>query len=341
MKINRKVWAAVGVLGVVSLLLEMRSAASWRPSVVYRLATLPKPVRFLPGEIRFSRDGRWLLLQNGMVNEGVILDVEKGSIDANRARFLAFNRDHGLRDFPRFWFDERTWQLQFSRVAGRSVELKGVRTPTLFFRTPESSGGYGPAWSQPWGEVYCALDGVLWIWDWASGRLKKQVRYSKWMGGRTGFSPDGKWFVAEEYGKRNRVLCRYEVQDVRNRRVVSRSAAVGAFGFSPDSRLLWFTDAMTRHGTNFFVQQAGNGAPAWSGEASGPVKWWPDRVGIVGAGSFEWRRPASGQLLRRLPGPFDNYGPGASHIQDWAPSPDGKWIYSCDQTAVIRRWRAR
>lgn len=119
-----------------------------------------------------------------------------------------------------------------------------------------------------------------------------------------------------------------------------QSNEIRGFGFSPDARFIWFTGNLGSS-PNLIAIRSANRQIAFGADSTGPVKWLPDnRIGIVTESGFEFR-DENGALLQRLPGPFDSTNTPKEVVTDWALSPDGNWIYSAEQSGIIRRWRAR
>lgn len=311
---------------------------------------------FPPTQMRFSKDGRWLLVNgNGVASA---FDLSNPGLNSSAGDLRNFDKNYGLETFPRTWFDNKR-RFLFAPSPGRVVALSmAIRNEADLMEFEE--GHVRTAWSKQKNEVYGELSGEIWVWDWTSGKLKRRMLYSKSRHDNAVFSPDGKWLlVAEQVETNCWELRRYHVSNgqladkgqLTNGTslilVMSNSMTLFRFGFSPDGRYIWFNQPSGEMPDSFnwvpntetqLEQSAIKGS-----NCSGPSKWVPDgRIGIAKSNSFEWH-DAAGQLLGRLPGPFQAriFGRNASRLEDWVLSPDGNWIYSAERGGAIRRWRAR
>ena len=287
------------------------------------------------------------------------MDVETRRVEPLKSQLKpisAFDRQNGLISFPRVWINEAGIRLNFSAARNRKVFLSGTKFEqeggSFYFRY--NMGIFPVAWSKARREVYSELDGEIWIWNWNDGHLKKRIRYMKRGPVNTPviFSSDGKWLLTAPQKPRGAAyeLNRYDVQTGKKVSFIAHLGDVNAFGFSPDSHFgfspdgqkIWYLSNGTLHVVGTLDPQK-----SWSCPCSGRAKWLPNgHIGIVQTNGFQWRL-ASGRLIRRLPGPFTNPVPTnnpqnyAQDVRDWALSPDGKWIYSAEQSGTIRKWRAR
>ncbi len=324
---------------MVGMGLWMRELASWRPVVVGKVA-------FPPAQLIFSRDGRFLLAQSApdFGVRGTIFDFQDGSLNSDPYAVHAFDKNHGLETFPRIWFDNDKKRFLFSPAPGKIVALAmGIRNESELMSFEE--GLVKTGWSQKQREVYGEAGGNLYIWDWNTGKLKRRVRYSQKSISQAVFSPDGSLLLALELkAKASSILRLYNAATGRliATPIETQLNLVRDFGFSPDGQFIWNT-RVAGGSPNFEATRLIGREIVFSTDSTGPVKWLPDgRIGIVKENGFEWR-DSKGNLLTRLPGPFQSQTLKGllTYVKDWVLSPDGKWIYSCEQSGTIRRWRAR
>ena len=343
MRKKRKWSVGIGVLAMVGLAFWMRIHVSWLPK---KVAT----VNFVPTRIFFSRDGKRLIVADDQFVpiSPQIFNWKNGAIDRSAEAQRKFEGDYdGLKIYPGVWANSDG--LVFSSAAGQNTHLGDTASAYYIFgrRTREKPWPFG--WSQSRREIYGAGSGEIWIWDWESGELKRRMRYQKYGRGKSAFSPDGKWLLAsEEWQGGNSFLRRYDVQSGKMVGTIHQSSAVYgigySFGYSPDGRLFWFVHndvGIVRKEVSFNVCRASDWKYLWSAPCFAPTKWLPDdRIGIVQKDGFTWR-DITGHELQHLLGPFQPVEYPGIEVKDWALSPDGNWIYSCERSGIIRRWRAR
>ncbi len=342
---KRKWVFALGVAVCIGMVFWLRELASWRPVTI---AKLP----FAATQLLLSRDGKQLWVEKSHTRRGVVIEMATGTVAPTAQGFFGFKALHDLETFPRVTEDQGEWQLSFSPLKTRTIVLahwkKNVEfyAAHLYAQNKNFEDRIDTGLSKQRKEIYAELEGVVWIWDW-NGNLKKKVRYGPNLPRSAVFSADGKWLLASEESSSKRLfLRRYDLQNGKPMEILNRGSMTSRFGFSPDGRWIWFIrDNASGNPLSFHAAPVSNSrtflGSIWSQDCSGPAKWLSDgRIGIVRESGFEWRL-ASGRLFRRLPGPIqDNINPNKLLV-DWTLSPDGKWIYSCERSGVIRRWRAR
>ncbi len=331
---KRKFALGIGVLAVVGAVFWMRALASWRPVTVVKMS-------FAPTQIHLSGDGEKLLLKDDTGKNAQILNLKTGLLDANSKRAANFFEENGLPTLPRV--SPVRVDLKTNSIYSRSGIYLSYSIENVFRLARDGHEGFQTAVSPQRGEIYCELFGSIWIWNAKDKKLKKRVKFAKESPIKSIFSPDGQRLLARS-GKPDgsRVLSCYDVQSGKRLAVITQISGSYDFGWSPDGQHLWFTNGDGYMNHSFQAIRALNFRPLWSAECAGRVKWLPDnRIGIVGRRQFSWR-DATGRELSRLPGPIQNGPlPTGKQIEDWVISPDGNFIYSAQQSGVIRRWRAR
>lgn len=344
MNTKRKYAAIVGILAMIGAALWMRELASWRPVT---LGKLSYPIE----KLKIARDGRFLLLEDHS-GDSVILNLETHSLDSTANSIRNFDKKHDLETFPRVRLDTRFGKpkLVFLPTSHRIVVLEVHQDYAL--RSLTDTTEYPAlhfAWSKSAGEVYCVFGSDFSVWDWKTGRLKKPPQSFDSKDSNLGasspsvFSPDARWLLVDAGP-----LERWSVRTGQRKAwvtLVGSDQWLPRYGFSPDSQFVWLVRSDNVRGViiDFEVVRVSDSKLMWQTPCSGPAKWLTDgRIGIVNESRFDWR-DAKGNLLGSLPGPFQKTtlkGP-LGHVTDWVLSPDGNWIYSAEQSGIVRRWRAR
>ncbi len=344
MKKSRKLAAGIGIVALVGAALWMRELASWRP------VTLVKFELNLVYMV-MSRDGQTLLV-GGMSTrpkpfEEVLMEVGAAGGAINLHATPAQRSHFWKQGAPRPWIalNQSRTQFIFSPAPGKKVLLAGKIHPHYFDLDASNSGASHFAWSKARGEIYRESYGEISTWDCKSGRLKKRYFAFKPKPNSprivVSFSPDGQSLLTSTGS-----LLRYDVPTGKLIRLIHRSSqgAGGSrivdFGWSPDGKSFWFVRrSVAEDYLDFNVLRATDSALLWSAPCAGPSKWLPDgRIGLMEQGGFSWR-DASGREIGHLPGPLA--GSRLADEPQWEATPDGNWIYSCEEGGIIRRWRAK
>ena len=160
--------------------------------------------------------------------------------------------------------------------------------------------------------------------DRATGMIKQRIAASDPY--QVGFSPDGKWFVANSLR-----LDRIDIYDAADYRLVHRLPAPtmpSHIGFSPDSLTLY----VTLQGTNNLIAiDLASGQPLWTVPVGPqPAGVWvrPSGtilVGIMGSDHIAEVDPRDGTLIRRVQ--------TARGAHNFLRSPDGATLYVSNRVA--------
>jgi len=160
--------------------------------------------------------------------------------------------------------------------------------------------------------------------DLATGMVKQRLAASDPY--QIGFSPDGKWFVANSLR-----LDRIDIYDAKDYRLVHRLPAPtmpSHIGFSPDSSVVY----VTLQGTNNLIAiDLASGTPLWTapvGRQPAGVLVRPSGtilVGIMGSDHIAEIEPRDGSVLRRI------HTDRGAH--NFLISPDGKTLYVSNRVA--------
>jgi YVTN family beta-propeller protein len=160
--------------------------------------------------------------------------------------------------------------------------------------------------------------------DRASGQVSHRIAASDPY--QIGFSPDGKWFVANSLR-----LDRIDIYDAATFRLVHRLPAAtmpSHVGFAPDSSTVY----VTLQGTNNLIAiDLATGTPRWTvpvGRQPAGVLVRPSGtilVAVMGTDHFDEVDPGDGRIIR-----FVRTGPGA---HNFLLSPDGKTLYVSNRVA--------
>lgn len=322
--LKKRNWALIiGFVAVVGGVFWMRALASWRPKTFAK-------VDFNSTKILFSRDQKRLIVADDSGNSGdkQIFIVATGAVDESKKARDEFDSDfYGSSTFPRYEHNDQESAIYVRLTADKTICLEGTEgRGERFFRDKR----YALRGSKARREIYGEARGEIWIWDW-NGKLKKRFRYIRKVVENAIFSPDGKWLLAyEKWPDRNGFLRRYDVRSGKMVETVNQFTELRSMDFSPNGFFFWWAKDSQGY---FEVVRTDTWKWQWGADCAGPVKWLPDnRVGIVKENGFEFR-DARGKFLQSLPGPIK--------VSDWALSPDGNWIYSCETSGMIRKWRAR
>jgi len=334
---KRKWLFAISIAAMIGMALWLRELASQPPVVVAK--------GFEPWRLRFSGDGRLLLAEDYFQEKGLLFNVQKSMVDANfNPRYIRdFDENYGPKTWPHVGeIDGRSY---FSAARGQKIALQDSGNRLRLYSQGTSWKNIRAGWSKSRGEVYRALRGEIWIWNW-NGKLKRRVGYVDASIYRDSvFSPDGKRLLAYEMLPMGQAFLQlYDVQTGKMTARIGESVGFRGFGFSPDGQRIWFvSDRMSGSKEPFGLQvvRTHDAKILWHSACFGPVKWLPDgRIGLVEGDGFSWR-DAAGRQTQHLPGPVLTPGIVPEDLTDWVLSPDGRWIYSCERSGVVRRWRAR
>lgn len=329
-----KQWWGAGLLALAVIFVWARGAASWRPKTFAK-------VEFAPSRILFSRDTKRLIVADvsGNTGEKAIFDVKSGALDESVQAWALFDGDfYGATTFPRVRWNRPKNQLYFSPTPKIDALLQGIPQQSDRFVSRNQNQRVRAGWSKARSEVYGESAGVIYIWNWDTGALKRRVRYGK-VGVETAtFSPDGKWLLAVQPVRVNNGLSinsdlgRYDVQTGKLMEKLTSTSDIHPLRWSPNGRYFYWQTALD----GFDVMETGG----WSwvyGALNGPgAPQWiaSDRIGYTTLRGFEVADLKTRRVVSSLPGPN-------SKATDWTLSPDGNWIYSCEKDGTIRVWRAR
>lgn len=342
---KRKFALGIGIVALVGIALWMRALASWRPQIVARLDLTPI-------EMRLSKDGRFLAV-TGFIKpiaktrayrvKSAVLDLQNFTVRSDARALDEFDTQYAAQNFPRVTLNAQN-RLEFCPAPGQKVLLADKNAAGGFNFALSRNVASHLAWSKARREVYRESKGVIFIWDWNTGNLKKRLRYLKPGSLHTiAFSPDGLSLLAFDQSQQGvNSLRLYDVPTGQETRVIHRGGRrvtgtrAEAFGWSPDGKAIWFVrqDQMVQF-LDFNVVRAADFKPMWSAPCAGISKWLPDgHIGIVQHDGFSFR-DALGRETGHTFGPLGN-------AMDWEAAPDGNFIYSAEKPGLlIRRWRAK